>query len=186
MKAAIFLDRDGVVIENRDGYVRSWSDVEFLPGALNALARLNSTLFKIVLVSNQSAVGRGLLTLEMALELHERIVAKVRDAGGRVDDSFLCPHAPWEDCQCRKPQPGLLFQAARKHGLDLGRSYMVGDALSDIQAGRFAGVSRLVLVLTGRGKHQMGLAEAKELGPFDVFPRLGDFVDYLVSTALEA
>ena len=186
MLAAVFLDRDGVIIENRDEYVRTWDDVAFIPGALDALARLSQTPYAIILVTNQSAVGRGILSLSGALELNHTLVSEVKAAGGRIDDTFLCPHAPWENCQCRKPRPGLLLQAAEKYALNLSRSLMVGDAVSDIIAGRSAGVGKSALVLTGRGKVQVRLEEAKTLQPFDVFPHLGGFVDHLLSGSLGA
>jgi D-glycero-D-manno-heptose 1,7-bisphosphate phosphatase len=186
MRAAVFLDRDGVIIENRAEYVREWADVEFLPGSLDALARLNGSPFVVILVTNQSAVGRGVISLEAALETHKEIVSFIHSAGGRVDDTFLCPHAPWEDCPCRKPRPGLLIQAAEKHRLDLSRSFMIGDAISDVQAGRSAGLYQSALVLTGRGKDQILTPEAQELAPIEVFSRLSDFVDHLLSDPLEA
>lgn len=181
MRTAVFLDRDGVVIENREQYVRDWSDVEFLPGALEALARLSRTEYAVVLVTNQSAVGRGIISHSKALEVHEMILAEIQTHGGRVEGSFLCPHAPWENCPCRKPRPGLLLEAAMKLALDMSRSIMVGDALTDIEAGKQAGVGRCVLVRTGRGNHQIGLAEAQQIGPFDVFPSLAVFIDHLLA-----
>jgi D-glycero-D-manno-heptose 1,7-bisphosphate phosphatase len=184
MRAAVFLDRDGVIIENRAEYVRSWSDVAFIPGALDALVRLNATPYLVVLVTNQSAVGRGVISAEKAFEIQCEIEKSIRAAGGRVDDTLMCPHAPWEDCPCRKPQPGLILLAAEKHALDLKRSFMIGDALSDVQAGRSAGVGQSALVLTGRGKDQIHLAEANSLAPIEVYPRLSDFIDHLLSDSV--
>jgi len=185
MRAAIFLDRDGVIVENRAEYIRAWSDVAFIPKALETLARLNATAFAVVLVTNQSAVGRGLLNLSDAVGIQRRIEEVIRAAGGRVDDTLMCPHAPWEDCPCRKPRPGLLTQAADKYAIDLKRSFMIGDALSDIKAGRSAGVGRSILVLTGRGRDQIQLAEASELAPIEVYPNLSDFVDHLLSESVD-
>jgi D-glycero-D-manno-heptose 1,7-bisphosphate phosphatase len=184
MRAAIFLDRDGVIIENRAEYVRTWSDVAFIPEALDALARLSRTPYVVVLVTNQSAVGRGVISEEKAFEIQREIEKVIRAAGGRVDDTLMCLHAPWEECACRKPRPGLLLMAAEKHALDLKRSFMIGDALSDLQAGRSAGVGKSALVLTGRGRDQIHLEEAKELAPIEVFPRLSDFIDHLLSDSV--
>ncbi|MBI3176818.1 MAG: D-glycero-beta-D-manno-heptose 1,7-bisphosphate 7-phosphatase, partial [Chloroflexi bacterium] len=147
MRPAIFLDRDGVIIENREAYVRSWQDVAFIPGALDALQGMAATAYAIVIVTNQSGVGRGMLSLETATALNARVVAEIVRAGGRVDGLYLCPHTPEDGCDCRKPRPGMLLQAARELGLDLTRSWMVGDALSDLQAGQAAG-AQSVLVLT--------------------------------------
>jgi D-glycero-D-manno-heptose 1,7-bisphosphate phosphatase len=181
MDAAIFLDRDGVVIENRDNYIRSWKDVEFLPVALAALRKFRSSPFRIILVTNQSAVGRGLISLKQAEELNRRVVAVIEQNGGRVDGSWMCPHAPQDHCTCRKPQPGLLLQAAAAMNLDLARSFMVGDALSDLQAGRAAGVREAMLVLTGRGQLQARLPEAALLQPFRIFDSLAEALDHITS-----
>jgi D-glycero-D-manno-heptose 1,7-bisphosphate phosphatase len=181
MEPAVFLDRDGVIIENRDEYVRSWSDVEFFPAALAALQNFSSSPYRIILVTNQSAVGRGLITLAQAEHLNWRIIAAVKKHGGRVDGAFMCPHAPQARCDCRKPRPGLLLQAAEALSLDLSRSFMIGDALSDLQAGRAAGVREAMLVRTGRGLQQASLPEAALLQPFRVFDSLAEALDHISS-----
>lgn len=176
MRPALFLDRDGVIIENRDNYVRSWEDVAFLPGALQALAALTSGPFAIVMVTNQSAVGRGIITLAEAHAINARVVSEIEKNGGRVDGVFICPHAPRDACLCRKPMPGLLFQAANALDLDLTRSVMVGDAVSDLLAGQNAGVPRLFLVRTGRGAAQAQLPETARIGAFQICDALTDVV----------
>lgn len=171
---ALFLDRDGVLIENRDEYVLSWADVVILPGALEALAKASRSPYKIVIVTNQSAIGRGLISLSMAEEINHQLLKKIHEAGGRVDGVFMCPHRPEESCNCRKPQPGLLFQAAQALSLDLNRSILIGDALSDITAGQAAGIAQTILVQTGRGKSQAIKAEAGHLKPFLVYETLAE------------
>jgi D-glycero-D-manno-heptose 1,7-bisphosphate phosphatase len=178
---ALFLDRDGVLIENRDEYVLSWTDVVILPGALEALARVSHSLYKVVIVTNQSAIGRGLLSASMADEINYRLLKKIRAAGGRIDGIFMCPHSPEEACSCRKPQPGLLFQAAQALSLDLKRSILIGDALSDIIAGRSAGITQTVLVQTGRGKSQELKEEAGHLKPFLIYATLADALAALIT-----
>lgn len=148
---ALLLDRDGVIIQNRPEYVRSWADVEPLPGSIEALARIASSSHKVVIVTNQSAIGRGLLSFSKAEEINRRLVARIESAGGRIDRTFLCPHHPDDGCDCRKPRPGLFLQAAAELGLDLERSVMVGDTLEDMQAAHAAGVRTLALVRTGLG-----------------------------------
>jgi D-glycero-D-manno-heptose 1,7-bisphosphate phosphatase len=154
MNPAVFLDRDGVIIQNRECYVRDWVDVEFIPESLQALERLSQSTYKIIFISNQSAVGRGIISIAQAEVINQRIIEKIADAGGRVDASFICPHAPEDNCSCRKPLPGLIFQAAEALSIDLPSSVLVGDAITDIQAGSAAGIKRLVLVKTGRGLTQ--------------------------------
>ncbi len=155
-RPAVFLDRDGVIIANRDDYIKSWHEVEFLPGAIAALRRFSQSNYAVVIVTNQSAVGRGIISLQQANDINRRVVAEIRAQGGRVDACYVCPHHPDDRCVCRKPSPGLLFQASQELGLDLSESYMVGDALTDLQAARVAGVQG-ILVRTGRGEHQARL-----------------------------
>jgi D-glycero-D-manno-heptose 1,7-bisphosphate phosphatase len=177
---AIFLDRDGVIIENRDEYVRSWGDVAIIPGALEALATLTErNSFRIVIVTNQSPIGRGLITQSVAEEINNQLVAMIESAGGHVAGVFMCPHTDDNDCDCRKPRPGLLLQAAAKLHLDLLNSVLIGDALTDIQAARAAGVEDAWLVRTGRGRFQENLPEAVDLQPFLIFDDLGDALTYI-------
>ena len=181
MNPAIFLDRDGVIIDNVSNYVRSWADVTFLPGSLSALAGLAGSSYKVVLVTNQSAVGRNVLSLEQVWNLNDQIVAEIRQVGGRVDGVYICPHTPEEKCACRKPRPGLILQAAAELDIDLSRSIMIGDALSDLEAGRRAGVGKNVLVRTGRGAVQAQLPEAAGWMPFQVFERMETAVEAILS-----
>jgi D-glycero-D-manno-heptose 1,7-bisphosphate phosphatase len=173
---AVFLDRDGVIIENRANYVRTWDDVEIFPEALAALTRLAASPYRVVIVTNQSGVGRGDIPLATAEAINDRLLDVIREAGGRVDAVYMCPHAPADGCDCRKPRPGLLTRAAADLSLDLGLSIMVGDALSDVAAGRAAGVARTILVRTGRGAVQEMLPEAAAFAPLVVFGTLGDVV----------
>lgn len=174
---AIFLDRDGVIIENRANYVRDWSDVTFIGSAMEAMVTLARLSLPIIIVTNQSAVGRGIITKSVAEEINQQLVKAIEKFGGRVNAVFMCPHSPKDHCNCRKPEPGLLFQASRDLDITLSRSILVGDALTDIEAGRNAGVGRTALVLTGRGKAQLNLPEAASLKPFEVFSDLKALVE---------
>ncbi len=182
MLPAIFLDRDGVIIENRENYVRTWADVSIFPDALTALAQLTSLAYKIVIVTNQSAIGRGLMSFDTALDINRRLRVEIEKAGGRVDGIFMCPHAPEEDCSCRKPHPGLIFQAAEELQLDLQQSILIGDALSDIQAGQAAGIPQTILVRTGRGAQQALLLGSTSLKPFRVFDSFSQAVAEILRT----
>lgn len=150
---AVFLDRDGVINENRSDYVKTWEEFRFLPGALLALRELAATPLRVLVVTNQSAIGRGLTSAETAAEIDDRMRRLVARVGGRIDGVYRCPHTPSDGCECRKPRPGLLLRAAAEWGVDLGRSYCVGDKLTDLDAGAAVGC-RGILVETGEGASQ--------------------------------
>ena len=154
---ALFLDRDGVICENRADHVKSWAEFQFIPGALWALQQLAGTDFAVVVTTNQAIINRGLVLPETVTDIHARMMTAVRRVGARIDRVLVCPHRPDEACQCRKPMPGMLFQAAAEMGIDLRQSYMIGDAVTDIQAGLAAGC-KCTLVLTGRGMQQVRTA----------------------------
>ncbi len=154
MQQAVFIDRDGVICRNREDHVKSWEEFVFLPGALNALARLSRLDFLVIVITNQAIINRGMVSVEVVEDIHRRMVREVEAAGGRIDRVLYCPHRPDENCGCRKPQPGLLFQAAREMGIDLSQSWLIGDAWSDMVAARQANCRRW-MVLTGRGRREL-------------------------------
>lgn len=182
MQPAVFLDRDGVIIENNPNYIRSWDEVKFIPGALDALAQMKDLRYKIVLVTNQSAVGRGIISAELAVRINLRLADEIRLAGGRIDGIYMCPHSPDDHCQCRKPEPGLLIRAAEELGIELVQSMIIGDALSDLQAGQAAGLQRLILVRTGRGRDQDLLPHPHGLLPYQVFADLASALPSIIPT----
>jgi D-glycero-D-manno-heptose 1,7-bisphosphate phosphatase len=151
---AIFLDRDGVICENHSDHVKSWEEFQFLPGVKESLAALSRLGVPIIVVTNQAAIGRGIISASVVEEIHARMVAEVAAYGGRIDQVIYCPHRPEDDCDCRKPKPGMLLKAAAEMGLDLTHSYMVGDAATDLMAAQQVGCQAF-LVLTGRGLQQL-------------------------------
>jgi D-glycero-D-manno-heptose 1,7-bisphosphate phosphatase len=161
---AIFLDRDGVINENRTDHVKSWSEFQFLPGALTALRWLNLVGFHVFVVTNQAIVGRGSVSAATIEEINSRMQIQVALHGGRIHDVRYCPHDNDAQCGCRKPAPGMLLDLAARWGVDLSRSYMVGDAYTDIAAGR-AAQCRCIMVCTGRGMQQISLPEARHYPP---------------------
>ena len=172
MFPAIFLDRDGVIIENRSNYVRRWEDVAIYGQALTALSEINSSAYKVFMVTNQSAVGRGIISMKTVWEINTRLVRIIEQTGGRIDGVYVCPHAPGDHCECRKPKPGLLFQAAEAHNLDFSHSILIGDTLSDLMAGQAAGVGQTVLVRTGLGAEQEISKKARELKAILIYDTL--------------
>ena len=174
MKPALFLDRDGVIIANRQDYVRTWSDVSIYPQALSSLQKINSSEYKIFIITNQSAVGRGIITHSSAEEINWQLVNEIESAGGRIDGVYLCPHTSEDNCPCRKPRPGMILQAAAEFSLDLEHSILIGDAISDIIAGQTAGVGKNVLVKTGLGAAQIELPLASQVPPFLIYDSLAE------------
>jgi D-glycero-D-manno-heptose 1,7-bisphosphate phosphatase len=152
---AAFLDRDGVI--NRDhGYVSRWEDFEFLPGAVDALRGLQRLGFQLVVVTNQSGIGRGYYQESDFQTLMASLTSHLAHEGVALTDSYFCPHHPTDaedkyrmPCECRKPAPGMLLAAARDHDLALDASILVGDKPSDIEAGESAGVARCYQVTSG-------------------------------------
>ena len=130
------------------GYPADPDEVALLPGAADALRDLRDRGYALVIVSNQSGIGRGIITPVQACAVHERLLSTLLTLGVRLDGAYYCPHGPGEACNCRKPLPGLLVQAATELALDLPRSFMVGDREADVEAGRSAGCTTILL---GRG-----------------------------------
>lgn len=153
LEKAVFLDRDGTINED-PGYIAHPDQMHLIPGAAEALKALKSAGYELVIVSNQSGIGRGLFDRRALDRVHERMNALLEaQAGVRIDRFELCFHAPAERCACRKPSPKLILDAAGKYGLDVKRSYMIGDKKTDIEAGRNAGCKGTALVLTGEGEN---------------------------------
>lgn len=154
MAGAIFLDRDGVLCENRPTYVKSWEEFRWIPGAREALRILARLDVPVVIVTNQSAINRGLTTAARVDEMHRRMTRTVRRWNGRLDAIYVCPHRPDEGCSCRKPGVLLFHQAAGELRVDLPGSYLIGDGMADVEAGLELKL-RVVLVRTGLGEQTL-------------------------------
>ena len=163
MNPAIFLDRDGVINHNRSDYVKTWEEYIFLPNVFEPLKRLAQSEYSIVIIRNQSPIGRGLVQRETVEAINQRMKAEIESRGGRIDGVYYCPHRPDEVCECRKPRPGLLLRAAQELDLDLSCSYFIGDAVSDVEAALAAGCTPL-FVQTGLGSDQIARLAEKVWG----------------------
>ena len=148
MRSAVFLDRDGTIIED-GGYLADASRVRFLPGAVAALRTFRERGLLLVVVSNQSGIPRGLITPAQHAEVDARVKAMLAGEGVPLDGAYYCAHLPGDGCACRKPLPGMIEHAARELGIDPRQSFMIGDKLSDVQAGHAAGCTTALL---GDGK----------------------------------
>jgi D-glycero-D-manno-heptose 1,7-bisphosphate phosphatase len=167
---AVFLDRDGTLTAESD-WVREARDLVLLPGAARAVRRLNEAGWRAVLVTNQSAVARGMISETELAAIHAHLETELAREGARLDAIYACPHHPTEgrgeyrlECECRKPAPGMIARAARELGLDLARSWIVGDAARDLEAGARLGV-RGVLVATGKGSAERARATFEHFAP---------------------
>jgi histidinol-phosphate phosphatase family protein len=178
---AVFLDRDGTIMEDAN-YVGHVERVVVIPGAVGALRRLQQAGFRLFIVTNQSGVGRGYFSREAVEEIHAHLDRIFGAAGVRFDRYYVCPHHPDEGCDCRKPKPRFLLEAAGEYGLDLAGSFMVGDRLTDIQTGANAG-AKTVLVLTGIGEQTQGEDAVK---PDHVARDIAAAADWILSTTRRA
>jgi D-glycero-D-manno-heptose 1,7-bisphosphate phosphatase len=152
VKPAVFLDRDGVINERiRDGYVTEWAQFQFLPGMVEAIAALSTLGPPIIVVSNQAAVGKQLLSRRVLGQITKRFVHALRQKGARIDAVYYCPHRSEMGCCCRKPKPGLLADAARDWALDLTGSVLVGDSSTDIDAAAAAGCNSILFARNQAG-----------------------------------
>ena len=155
----VFIDRDGVINRDRPDYVKSWSEFEFLPGSLDALKRLTLNGYSVIVITNQSVINRKFVTEAGVQEIHEKMTSAVVDHGGSIEAIYYCPHVPKDGCNCRKPEPGLIYRAQADYGLDLSKTCMIGDSLKDIQCARRAGCGSVILVRTGHGKETERLCQ---------------------------
>ena len=148
---AAFLDRDGVINQKapEGAYITRWEDMKFLPGIAEAMAQLKTAGFQVIVISNQRCVAKGLISIPDLEALHERLGEWLRQRGAALDGIYYCPHELDPPCRCRKPEPGMLLQAAREHDINLARSWMIGDSISDVEAGRRAGCKTVLLGSAG-------------------------------------
>ncbi len=176
MKKAIFLDRDGTLI-HEVGYLRMLEDLRFTTRAADALRKFQECGFLSIVITNQSAVARGLLSPKALNKIHHKLKAMAKDEEAVIDDILFCPHFPEGrvppynvECNCRKPKTGMLEKAVAKHRLDLQQCILIGDKPADLELGRNAGI-RTVLVLTGYGLQ----TKQSWSDPVEVFPNLYEF-----------
>ena len=159
---AVFLDRDGTMAEDVS-YCRRPEDFRLLPNTARAVKLLNEHGFKVIVVTNQSGVGRGYFTEEALAEIHEKMKRELARQGARVDAIYYCPHHPDDNCDCRKPKPGMMRQAVKDYHIDLERSFVMGDMLSDIAMGKATGCR--TILIGNRPPVGGGEAEPDDIAP---------------------
>ncbi len=174
----VILDRDGVINEDSDEFIKSPDEFIPIPGSIDAIARLKLAGYSVVIASNQSGLARQLFSLSTLHDIHQKLYDLLQPFGVRLDAIFFCPHGPDDDCHCRKPKPGLLQDIATRFSIDLATVPVVGDALRDIEAARAVG-AQPVLVLTGKGRQAS--RNTLELTGVPVYRNLSHFVDVLLA-----
>jgi len=174
----VVLDRDGVINRDNPDFIRTVGDWEPLPGSLEAIGRLTRAGWTVVVATNQSGIARGYLTTGELDRIHARMMDAARAAGGRIDAVFYCPHGPDDDCDCRKPRPGLFHQIEARYGHPLRGVPSIGDSARDIEAARRAG-ARPILVLTGNGAASLETLSTQ--GPIEAYDDLAAAVSALIT-----
>ncbi len=173
----IILDRDGVINEDSDDYIKSPEEWVPIPGSLEAITSLNQAGYRVVVATNQSGLGRGLFDIETLNQIHAKMHRRLAALGGTIDGVFYCPHTPEDHCQCRKPEPGLLQEISARLKVALDDVPCVGDTLRDVQAARSAGC-RPILVRSGKGERTVG--EGQGIDDIPVFANLAAVAEYLL------
>lgn len=183
LNKVIFLDRDGVINQDSPDYIKKWAEFFFIPGSITAICDLSRAGFDIIIVTNQSGIGRKLIKPSDLNEMHENLTQKIAASGGRIKDIFVCPHRPEENCICRKPCSGMIDAAQRKYTVDLTTATMVGDSAKDIECGQNAGVGRTILVKTGNYKTAQKILAEKSIQPDYVAFNLFSAAKWIVTHA---
>lgn len=176
----VILDRDGVINQDSDDFIKSPEEWVPIPGSLEAIARLCRAEFRIVIITNQSGIARGVLSIDTLNRIHTRMLEHVHQKGGEIDAIMICPHGPDDSCECRKPKPGMFLELAKRLKINLNGVPAVGDSIRDIEAARAAKASP-VLVKTGKGTRSIGLlSKGGALNDVPVFKDLAAFANDLL------
>lgn len=175
----VVLDRDGVINEDSDNYIKSPNEWKPIKGSLEAIAHLNQAGYRVVIATNQSGIARGLYDMNTLNVIHTKMIRMLAQVGGQIDAIFFCPHHPDAGCDCRKPKPGMLLEIANRFHIDLEGLPFVGDSLRDLQAAANAEMQP-ILVLTGKGDKTSKLPELPDNTL--VFPNLMDVAKYLIKS----
>lgn len=174
----VILDRDGVINQDSEAYIRTADDWIPIPGSLEAIARLYHAGFRILVATNQSGLGRGYMTIDDLNDMHRKMRDQLNGLGAQIEAVFFCPHGPEVGCRCRKPRPGLLEEIVLRLQVDIRGTPVVGDSLRDIQAAWAVGATP-ILVLTGKGRSTLE-HNPEELTDVAIFADLAAFVDALL------
>lgn len=176
MTRYIILDRDGVINHDSNEYIKTPDEWLPINGSLAAIARLNQAGFQVVLATNQAGIGRGILSTKMLTAIHDKMCLELAKYNGKILDIFYCPHHPKDNCQCRKPRPGMLLSFAAKYQVALDDVYMVGDRITDVAAARAAGAIP-ILLSDNKGIDSFG----NQVAGVATYATLLEFVEHLLT-----
>lgn len=180
LENVVFLDRDGVINLDSSDYIKSWSEFKFIPRSIEAIKELALKEFNVIVITNQSVINRNMVSGKGLEHIHASMKNEVKSGGGLIKDIFFCPHIPEDSCDCRKPKPGLIYQAQKAYSIDLKDAVMVGDSAKDIECARNAGCGIAVLVKTGNGAEAEKTLAEKKIYPDHIAQDLYEAVQWII------
>lgn len=175
----VILDRDGVINQDSDAYIKSTDEWIPIEGSLEAIARLNHSGYTVVVASNQSGIARGYFDIETLSAMHRKMDNMLTQVGGRIDAVFYCPHGPDDGCSCRKPKPGMLLEIGQRFNIPLRKVIFIGDTVSDVKAATSAN-AKIMLVRTGKGEKAEKIIKAEGKISIPVYDDLADAVNAIL------
>ncbi len=178
MSKWIILDRDGVINQDSDNYIKSPDEWIAIPNSLNAIAKLSQANYQIAVITNQSGIGRGYYDLNTLTQIHHKMLTQVQQAGGKISEVLYCPHTPDDNCLCRKPKAGLFQQLQQQYQMDMGQTFAIGDSLRDVQAAQVV-QAQAILVKTGKGEQT--LAKNQGLENIPIYDNLDQAVTWILT-----
>ena len=177
------MDRDGTIIKEKN-FIKTPDEIEFIPNSIEAIKILKESGYKIIVISNQSGIGRGILNEGTVTKVNESFLERLKKENAGIDALYFCPHSPEEDCDCRKPRIGLIMKAVEEQKLDLKDAVVIGDKLSDVELGKKLR-AKTVLVLTGYGKKEAEKASVSQIKPDFIADDLYGAVNWLKNTSFK-
>ena len=178
----VFLDRDGTINYDSPDYIKQRSEFKLISGSVEAIRLLTLSGFTSIVITNQSAIARKFISPAELGRIHALMKSAIKSGGGKITDIFFCPHLPTDNCECRKPAPGLIAQAQEKYDINLGTAVMVGDSAKDIECARNAGCGKSVLVKTGKDNHAEHILKTKRISPDYTADNLFDAAEWILAS----
>jgi histidinol-phosphate phosphatase family protein len=160
MEKVVFLDRDGTINKDSPDHIKAWDEFHFFPNSKEGIKLLNDNGFRIIIITNQSVIARGMVTREELDIIHNKLLDELKEYGCKIQGIYYCPHHPDDGCNCRKPNPGLLLKAAEENDIDTSKCYMVGDRMMDVEAGKKV-KCKTILISSGLGINEINKINKK-------------------------